>query len=675
MPSIVEQIIGLRDFEGVIRAVDRTVLGPQYLRESQNFYPDSIGILSKRRGYELYLSRTTFATKIIGDMRRVYDTAGVRYLYWVEHQAAAVDRLVSSTNDAGGVAVHSFASTAKADYGMATYGGVLYVGNDAEAIVRVPFGGAAASLGSLTSFTDGSAAPTLTNDTGAQILNGTYAYAWAVYNHTTKAWTQRSQARLFTKAVASDQHVSIPVATGFVLANPTQERLHLFVSPINYPVELAHDQTPEGVDGGGGGGGIASPVILRQIIADGQPLPLRGTERRGNILAAHRGRIFISGDAANPFDVYATNVLLPWFDTYASGLDVYSPADFYPAKARLPRFLEPVVGIGVCAIGRDDPSAPLAILTQERAHLLYGDILDDPNAFIVEISSEAGCASRRTVVQTPIGLLYAGWRSVYLIPPGGGGVVDIGWPIEPEIRAVGSGIRSEMFATYHKGFYKLTIPSAGATTADIEWWLDLRRGIGSVPSWWGPMRLQVGWTAGCIGTRDTAENDRRFVAIAPFLGTPVVVVVTTDKPNVYNEADPLAGTLSSAIRSRIRTPALASDNPFLRKIYTRFRATGRAATDTSLAVQPIIDGGLTPTQDPMTFSGTAGATWNSGIWDSASWGAEDTFSEGESICEGDRPRGRYIELALEHNVAAALDIRDIEIRHLPVGREVVEVKA
>src|SRR6267142_5058743 len=345
MPSLEEESIVLRRFDGTNILLDSAYLGPTYLRVSQNWIPGDTFRLTKRPGAPLLFSLT--GTSRVQKLLRCYNTAGTnRYLYLVLTPLVAgvdqVDELWVSVNDAAPVHVTFTAggnvlfTQVQGTYDLLVFNGIVYCGNGVDPIVSVPVGGTATNLLAVTAFTDTEAAPTLNADTGSQILSGTYAYAWCIFDHTNNIWVERGTTQNITVRATGDQSISFPLPTGMVvLASPpypsawnpatlsAQFRAHLFEAPINLPIEFAHDQTPEGV--------TAAATVLRAIVADGPPLPLRGVARTGNIFRDHLGRLLIAGDQAERRAVWGSYLLVP-----GNEQAVFNASLFWPVNARLP---------------------------------------------------------------------------------------------------------------------------------------------------------------------------------------------------------------------------------------------------------------------------------------------------------------------------------------------------
>lgn len=636
--------IGLRRFEGTNILIDSTYLGPSYLRRSQNWVPGETFRLEKRWGTADYGGGDLpIGVTQVHVLRSA--EAGGDNLFFAVAANAGVDTIYVSVANAAWTPVSGSATFASVGtrYDIEVVNGFAYVGNGIDPIKRIDLMTlTAVDLLAIAPFTDGSAAATLVADSGSQILTGTYSYCWCIFDGLNKIWVERSQTREVTKRSAADEAISFPFPTGMVSPIvPGVITAHLFVSPVDYPIEFAHDQTTVGLDSG--------TTVLRTVIADGPPVPLRGPARVGSIMRAYYGRLVIAGDEGTPEAVWCTSTLAP-----GNEQAIFDAGVFWPHNGRLPRAPEPVTGIGLVGPGERESSvqSPLVVMTLTRTYLWYGDILDDPSAQWVLASRRAGCISANSVVETPYGLLYCGLESVYMVPSGGAVPVDVGWPIRPAIQAIPFGVRHKVTALYHKGFYKLAIVPPGSSTPIQQWWLDLRRGPTTIPSWWGP-HLGVAPSAWATTPYDTAQPDLGIHAID---GTNVIERIY--QPNSYHENHG-----ATKIISVLTTGDLDGGTPFDEKIITMVRGIGFPARTTTVSVSMTLDGGLATPYPPLIFEGQDGAVWNVSEWNLASWG-QVAFTLADAYAPPQRPRARVITLQLTHAEPIGIALRELEISYM-----------
>lgn len=651
MPAPQDRELLLSRFLGTNLLVDSTTLGPEYLRRTQNWIPGESLRLEKRPGTTTHPGGTLGAG--VTRIHALFATSrgSTRYLYAVVANAGT-DTLLLSTNDGAWAAVTSGTFTSDSEtYAFEQLHGIVYVSNGIDVPKKIDLATdptTAINLAPVAAFTDGSAAASVTADVGASLLTGTYAYRWGIFDHTDGVWLEIGQTREITLRVTGDQSISFPIPTGFATnagALSSRYRAHLFVSPVNWPIELAYDQTPEGIQ--------ATATVLRQIVIGGQPVPLRNAVRRGQALRAYFGRLLLAVDTTNPDSVWATHVLAPGREQA-----LFNEGEFFAEDGRLPRTPNDVTGIAVASTGERGSAAlqgPLVVTTLSRTFLWSGDIQDDPNASFVQVAARAGCIGAKAMTETPFGVFFLGTETVWCIPAGGGLPIDVGWPIRPAIKDIPPGSRSRCLVAYHKGFLKCWIVPTGSTTAIHQWWLDLRQGITPIPSWWGP-HIGVAVSAVAVSQVETAEPDRAWHAVE---GTNRVELI--HQANKWTENNG-----ASTIVSVGRTGELHHGRPFERKLWKYLRAMGRVDTDTSMVVSAIIDSANVAALDALAFDAGEATIWDA-TWD-ATWG-QSQFVEAESKFEGERPRGRAIELQFTHGEARALAIREIELTYEPVPRK------
>lgn len=642
MPSPRESSITIRRIEGVNQAIDGAFLGPTFVRRLRNFVPDPALLLTRRPGTAAFQSLG--GSTRCDALHRCYTTAGDRLLFAVQIRSPGVQL---STNDGAfaNITNNTF-STNDLRYSIAELGDFLYIGNGTDPIKQIPIATTptALDLSALGTFTDSSAAPTPSADAASTLLSGLYSYRWAVYNSSSKKWITSGQTQTGRLSTAGGSRLSFTSPAGGDYTLQANELFHLFVAPPDLPIEFAHDQSPEGVT-------QATALIIRDINIDSAPVPLRGAVRSGSMLVPHLGQIFFAGWATDPYRVFSTAPL-----TLGREQAIYDLGTFFPHNAASPRFRTPITGIAVATTTKgDNPRSPLLITTRGAVSLLYGRLYDDPSAELVEISSDANGIAHASMVRTTIGLIWCGSRTIWCLPPGAIEPVDIGWPIENVIRAIPRARRPFVVATFNKSFYKIALTPPSGSSNSEEWWLDLRRGLGSIPSWSGP-HSGVSPTAYTVALDDSAEDDRCFVAY----GTAPVALA--HQKGVLTDA----GTLTPAL---IDTGPRDDNTPFTRKIWTGVRANGRVKGATSLTCRFLADEGEPAQFEPLVFDASAGARWRISKWNASQWG-RTRFQEGDAQAPESRPEGVSGSVVLTHTGSQSIDLRDIEIRYLPKVRPV-----
>jgi hypothetical protein len=639
-----EQPLSVRRFTGTIVAIDPAFLPPGMLTQCDNWVPDPTYVLTKRRGSLMW--QTLPGAGRCDPLVYTMGSDGHRYLY-----AVAGDRLYLSIDDGTfAVVPNGTFATPSPRYGAAAIGDTLYVGNDSDPLKQVPLGAAAIDLVQLGLADDTGQVVAWVDDVNSNLVAGTYSYRWATYNTTTKRWTKLAPVRTTTTGATSRQRLMFTGPTGGLATN---ERWHLFVAGVDQEIEGAHDQV---TDGFAVSTGAAQWAMWDQPTIDTTAVPIPSTvARHGSHLVAHRGALWGAGGVGVAAQrVWSTSVLIPGLEQ-----NTFDQGVFFPAMALSPDLGDPVTGLTVVpqSSGSMQPTAPLAMFTLVTTWLFSGDLVGDPGASFMQISGEVGCISDRTIVATPLGVVFCGKRSVYLLTPAAAEPRDVGWPIESAVRAMPAAVWSRAWAVYHRGFYKLALVPPGATEPTQQWWLDIRRGLGDPPSWWGPHTMPP-YSAGVRAATHPSEDDREWAV----QGNPAQVLLI-DQADRYIED----GVPPVPIVSRMTTGYLDGGAPLTPKLAKRARIIARADGPTALALTVAGDEALS-TSSTLPIPVATGGIWNASDWDVSDWTVLG-LALVEFECPVPELRARAFQATVSHTDAVRCDLRDFELRVQPSFRE------
>jgi hypothetical protein len=467
-----EQGFRLRKFQGTQTEWDSTFIGPSFLVASENWIPTQSYRLGKRPGSTLVQSLPLAVTNLLA----AHDPNGVLYLYAFVTTASAAT--IYEMIEEGAPTTAPAAPNATFPTGGNTRGRLIqfrnriYAGNGKDPLVSWVLGAPPAntlSFGPIVSYGPAPQATAIAATGLGIVPSGTYTYAWAVfdtvkgiyYNRTDVTDANGNSLPTAQVTVGQNQALSFPVPTFPVTASgappAASQVLRLFVSPRNFPVEYATMQADHVTTG---------PVVLSTITSSATVVPMSAGAnvfRTGSMLLIWENRVVFAGstrtdlDPQAPFCVYATDVILPGFEQNAFNQGTLFP-DF--AKVVLPA---KVTGLGVAGITSEyNPTAPLLFFTQSKTFIVAGDPFDPAGeAEMMEVSSRVGCIAHDSIVATPVGTIWCGLDSIYLMPPGGGFPQDIGWPIANMIRQIPDNLRPAIVATFNKQFYKIAIPGTG----------------------------------------------------------------------------------------------------------------------------------------------------------------------------------------------------------------------
>lgn len=644
-----EHKIPVRRFAGTMVTLDPSFTPPGYLFYCSNWVPSLTYVLSKRFGSRMFQSLPAGVNFVD---RMVYNLGsdGHRYVFAMAVMNSGGDQLYVSVDDTPFTAVTNgkFATTG-ASYGIAAIGDTVYVGNDFDPLKYVTLGAAAVDVVQLGVATDTGATAACVADANSNIIAGTYAYRWGVYDNTNSRWVSLGAVLNITTPQGSRVHIDFTPPSGGLAAG---QNWHLFVAGVDQMIEGAHDQLPNGV--AAGTTPVFSlyddPTVTTAVI----PIPSTVT-RRGSHLAAHRGCIYGAGGtgpAANR--VWCTSVLVPGLEQ-----QVRDQGLFFPAQGLTRDVGDKVTGIApvpqTSAVAV--PTAPLAIFTPVSTWMWNGDLgSDDPTSSLSQVSAEIGCPSGRTIVATTIGLIFCGKRSVYLLPPSTQEPKDIGWPILTSIRAIPAAARANSWAVSHRGFYKLAIAQPGSTIPTLQWWLDVRQGLTDPPSWWGP-HIFPAYTASTRVPNHPDENDRQYAALG------AGQILLADQADQYVED----GSPPVPVVSQWKTSYLDDGTPLVPKLAKRVRMIARVQSDTSVTCTVSGDEQASTT-GMLFFQGSQGGVWNTGTWNQDLWTVSGLDLE-EWELSVPEIRARSFQVTVTHTDATSLDLRDFELRVQPSARE------
>lgn len=686
MPSEREIPLFLRRFQGVNFALDSAFVDPGYLQSCDNWVPSPQFLLTKRQGTATMSSPAILTDLVDSDLLfSIYALDGNHYVYAVARRSPGADTILEFLNDgATATAVTGGAAfTANQRYGMAALGNTIYVGNGVDVMKRIVLTAPTVSvdLTAIASFIHVPVVAVVTADAGSSLGNGNYSYRWVVYDTATSAYVAVSGTTATAASVAHTVLLSGAVTSALGITSPTgaeralggTELFKLFVAYPGLPIEFAHEcgTTLAGAPGN------AVVITVNKLVIDTDPIPLRGITRTGKYLVSHRNRIWVSGDStssnANSSKVYATSTILPGLEQA-----LYNTGQFWPLNAQInvaPNDGDIITGMAVAATTEtvEQPTSPMLIFKNNSTWAFFGDIVNDPNATLVNLSNRIGCVSHRTIAATTVGTIFLAHDSIYLVRPDTLIPVDIGWPIAPKIKEIPRLRRGNACAMFHRGFYKLAVSPAGTTRNIQHWWLDLRTGLSSTPSWWGPQTAPP-YTCFTTATRTAAEDDRGYGLQSDLFAPGGTLNISfLDQYKTYTELDYARNSSGGPVTivAQLTTKSLDAQQPFQRKIFTRTRVNGRTdSTSTNVGVGIITNGGMVSAVPNIEITGSVGSLWNSVAWNVATWTGAPVFEEGESIFPADRARGQYVDLSLSHSSNTSIDMRDFELRYIPVERPV-----
>lgn len=321
-----------------------------------------------------------------------------------------------------------------------------------------------------------------------------------------------------------------------------------------------------------------------------------------------------------------------WFDVAA---ETISASSFW-------RISEPVTAIGKNTFSTADQSLR-EVLVVWGSHTMWRVITPANTNSIEQISRVVGCKSPKTVINTPIGLMFLGSdRMVYLMQSEGD-PAKVGLAIYPELTAIPEAQLIDAAATYHNGFYKLSFAPSGGTTNTLQYWADvLRVQLGEARlNWYGPM---TGLALSCLVAQEGPDDPLDLVAGDDTTGT----VWKLDQADTW--VDHL-----TAITGQIFTKEFSEGDRLREKIWNGFGFGYLKQDSGTVSVSASIDAGRTSASDTLSWTGS-GSLWDTMVWDVDEW-AGDSYQE-DVLNWPQRVVGRTVQIQLEHATPVDWRLRD-----------------
>lgn len=360
----------------------------------------------------------------------------------------------------------------------------------------------------------------------------------------------------------------------------------------------------------------------------------------GKFLEIFRQRLVTARTATNPQHIY-------YFD--AGSDSVIGATQFWRAD-------QPVTALGKATFGTQANALREMLVVGTETQLYY--VAGDVDATLEQVSGSIGCVSPKTLVNTPLGLLFLGAdRMVYLIrsvgPP-----EKVGLRIYPDLLKIPSAQLVDACAVYHNGFYKLAFATTGGSTNTLQYWGDLLPVLAGEDTidWYGP---HDGLAILAFVLLDGPADGLLLYGCQDGAGT----VWKLDQASLYQDgAETVVGEIHTKEFAEVTEDA--PENKLRQKIWNGFAFGYLKEATGSVGVSAVVDAGASTVSDTLSWS-VSGALWNSAIWNTDLWGGS-SFTE-DVLNWTSRIVGRTVQLQLTHNVAADWKLRDFtrKVRVIP----------
>lgn len=286
-------------------------------------------------------------------------------------------------------------------------------------------------------------------------------------------------------------------------------------------------------------------------------------------------------------------------------------------------------------------------------YLFFGTDLRWPsttgNYVIYPLATSVGCNAPRTMAWTPKGTIWLGIdRQVYLLPFNASTPIPIGHKIWSYtyladidgIEDTPPGQIANACATYHNGFYKLSVAKSAGTYNTVEWWLDISRLFQDENGYWGP------WYGPMLGNNINAyanlngPGDSGELYAIDSNASIGAFVYKLDQKSIHSD-------VGTAIHIYYQTFFNTLGNKYFPKEVHQCEATLRD-TDGSVGINFSDIENRLKTGDTLALSGSA-TYWDENYWDEIYWTSSQPIRQVVNISPALRPRS--LSLTIENNTA------------------------
>ena len=316
------------------------------------------------------------------------------------------------------------------------------------------------------------------------------------------------------------------------------------------------------------------------------------------------------------------------------------------------------LGVFSYTTGVDGPQSFL--VAAKKASVWTITAIADPvsgvNGSMNQISGRIGCLGYRSMVQTPIGMLFLGTDgNIYLIR-GSGEPARIGGLVQEAFQNLTTNdtLMKMVTACYSGYFYKISYPSTSTSTGnDAEIWADLRTEEGEPILWYGP---HIGMNAGPqIVLLGIGDQQQRIACLSNGVGT----VKLDDQSTFQDLGQPI---VSQIISKNYRMKAAANFKRIMGMLFDVY-------FDNQYTHELLLEGFADENYqqvDSVLSSGSA--TWNSSSWDSSNWSSA-AYNGIPLMFGSTNLSGRTFTFKLTHSNNAQIIFTEMDIFYQPERRQ------
>lgn len=358
--------------------------------------------------------------------------------------------------------------------------------------------------------------------------------------------------------------------------------------------------------------------------------PAIGDAQFGAFIITFHQRIVTARTPTNPNFIYALDAGVDnaWTGAYFDRID------------------DPITALGKYTFGTTDSSLNEMLIAWGPHSMWYRTAdFSSTTSTIQQASRVIGCKSPKSIVNTPIGLMFlASDRMVYLLRSDPREPEKVAQGIFPDLQNIPEAQLADACAVYHDGFYKLAFAPTGGTANTLQYWADLlpvMLGAGTTVDWYGP---HVGLSLLSFVLFDGPADALDLYGLDDTAGT----AWHTYQKNNFQDG-------TQTIVMDILTKEYTEGDPIRQKIWAGLDFGYLKTASGLLSIQAITDQGGGGASGVLSWT-LSGAVWDGAIWDVDLWSGT-SFQE-DVLNFPNRVVGRTLQLELIHAQNADFPLRD-----------------
>lgn len=186
----------------------------------------------------------------------------------------------------------------------------------------------------------------------------------------------------------------------------------------------------------------------------------------GKYLLWWKDRLWVAGDSTDPHAVFYSDNLTP---------TTFNPSSVLYCGSKDPN--DPIMGIKPLTLTTATEGI-IDVLAVFRKNSIYVIGFDTAPTYIDQLSGTIGCWDSKSIVSTPLGIMFVGKDNVYSLgltgePSPIGSAIKPIWDGSHATRGRNLSVRT-VCAKYFDGFVRFSYPEGTSTYNNREYWLDIR---------------------------------------------------------------------------------------------------------------------------------------------------------------------------------------------------------